>query len=497
MTNWRASSPTRPSIRMRSTCATATSRRRRASPREWTSRSRWSKRISAASSRSKSRDGSCCSSRRPGGQSQFSTQLRSQSAERAPIRELQTWIVEHPTDDLSVGDLASRVAMSPRHFARGVHARNRRDPRRLRRGHTRRARAGACSRKRRLGSRRGRPRPRLRLRRDAAPRLPPHARCRTQRLSRPIPTTRLETWPLRRLPDHRDEFHHANRHPARIPTSPPSTPSARTRCCRTSRTWRSCSSPSEAGEYRTDDTARSASSPTRALRRRHRARRVRGAGRLRHPRLMADDGTVLDWIRAVHETTTWTTSVCTGSLLLGAAGVLDGLDATTHWASYDLLASTRRRARRPSASSSGARSSPPPACRRASTWRCTLAAEHRRRRRRQGDPARRSSTTRNRRSTAARRPRPRPSWSSCSAPSPTSGRRRSPDVPVSQRVRTVRPSGGRCRRRRRPRSNSGRTTARRAPNRTTRDAHQADRPACVSPTTPAAAVRRRARGLAR
>jgi transcriptional regulator GlxA family with amidase domain len=56
--------------------------------------------------------------RRPGGQSQFSTQLRAQSAERAPLRELQTWIVEHPTDDLSVGALASRVAMSPRHFAR-------------------------------------------------------------------------------------------------------------------------------------------------------------------------------------------------------------------------------------------------------------------------------------------------------------------------------------------------------------------------------------------
>jgi transcriptional regulator GlxA family with amidase domain len=56
--------------------------------------------------------------RRPGGQSQFSTQLRSQAAERAPIRELQTWIVEHPTHDLSVGTLAGHVAMSPRHFAR-------------------------------------------------------------------------------------------------------------------------------------------------------------------------------------------------------------------------------------------------------------------------------------------------------------------------------------------------------------------------------------------
>lgn len=56
-------------------------------------------------------------------------------------------------------------------------------------------------------------------------------------------------------------------------------------------------------------------------------------------RLMHDDAH-LDWIRRVHERTTWTTSVCTGSLLLGAAGLLHGLDATTHWASYDLLAST-------------------------------------------------------------------------------------------------------------------------------------------------------------
>jgi putative intracellular protease/amidase len=57
-------------------------------------------------------------------------------------------------------------------------------------------------------------------------------------------------------------------------------------------------------------------------------------------RPLMKDATHLDWVRAVHETTTWTTSVCTGSLLLGAAGLLDGLDATTHWASYDLLAST-------------------------------------------------------------------------------------------------------------------------------------------------------------
>jgi putative intracellular protease/amidase len=47
--------------------------------------------------------------------------------------------------------------------------------------------------------------------------------------------------------------------------------------------------------------------------------------------LLADE-VVLDWIRAAHETSTWTTSVCTGSLVLGAAGVLKGLRATSHWA---------------------------------------------------------------------------------------------------------------------------------------------------------------------
>lgn len=46
---------------------------------------------------------------------------------------------------------------------------------------------------------------------------------------------------------------------------------------------------------------------------------------------------VLDWVRSVHETTTWTTSVCTGSLILGAAGILKGRRATSHWAALDRL----------------------------------------------------------------------------------------------------------------------------------------------------------------
>jgi len=49
------------------------------------------------------------------------------------------------------------------------------------------------------------------------------------------------------------------------------------------------------------------------------------------------DEAMLEWVRAVHRKTRFTTSVCTGSLVLGAAGLLDGLTATTHWAARDIL----------------------------------------------------------------------------------------------------------------------------------------------------------------
>jgi transcriptional regulator GlxA family with amidase domain len=60
-------------------------------------------------------------------------------------------------------------------------------------------------------------------------------------------------------------------------------------------------------------------------------------GGMRYLMGAAENSELLRWLAEVHATTRFTTSVCTGSLILGAAGLLDGKEATTYWSSRDML----------------------------------------------------------------------------------------------------------------------------------------------------------------
>jgi putative intracellular protease/amidase len=61
-----------------------------------------------------------------------------------------------------------------------------------------------------------------------------------------------------------------------------------------------------------------------------------GPGQATAPQM--EPGAVHDWLRAADEHSSWTTSVCTGSLILAAAGLLTGRTATSHWLALDRLA---------------------------------------------------------------------------------------------------------------------------------------------------------------
>lgn len=58
-----------------------------------------------------------------------------------------------------------------------------------------------------------------------------------------------------------------------------------------------------------------------------------------NPAAAMQDPTTLNWVREIDAKTRWTTSVCTGALILGASGLLKGRRATTHWLTLDILQS--------------------------------------------------------------------------------------------------------------------------------------------------------------
>ena len=149
-------------------------------------------------------------------------------------------------------------------------------------------------------------------------------------------------------------------------------------------------------------------------------------------RQLIHDAVIRAWLQSVHPHTTFTTSVCTGSLLLAAAGLLDGLTATTHWSAADQL------------NELGARyvpervvehlphgSSPPRECPAGSIWPCGwLSCWSIDRPRKLLSCS--SNTTRSRRSTRARSPRrtprPRPGPTNTAEPVSDGGFRPHPRV---------------------------------------------------------------------
>ena len=265
--------------------------------------------------------------RRPGGQSQFSAQLASQFAERDAIRDLQQWMLDHPEGDLSVEAMAERVAMSPRHFARRFRAEVGRDAGPLRRARTRRGRPSP-PRGQRGAHRRRRARVRVRDHRDHAPRLRARPRRRAGRVPPPLPVPSPR--PLTR-----------GAHPMQIAVllydrftaldavGPYDVlgriPGAELTFVAT-----------EPGPVRTEQgtLAMTADAPLREYPHPDIVVVPGGYG----TRDLFDDEAVLGWLREAHAHSTWTTSVCTGSLLLAAAGILDGVEATTHWLARDELA---------------------------------------------------------------------------------------------------------------------------------------------------------------
>ncbi len=256
--------------------------------------------------------------RRSGGQSQFSAQLAAQVAERDPLRDLQTWIQEHPDATLSVPSLAARAGMSPRNFARVF----RREVGVTPAAYVEQVRVELARRLLETGGgfdRRGRRGRRLRHRRVAASRLRPPRAPEPARVPQPFPPGAGRRFsPTRRQPMSASIdivfllFPHVTPLDAVGPYEVLSRlPGARVRLAAPT----AGPLPAEEGALALvadsciDDVSRADVLVVPG-----------GWG----SRAVATDARVLAWVQRIDTTTQWTCSVCTGALILGAAGLLDG-----------------------------------------------------------------------------------------------------------------------------------------------------------------------------
>ena len=318
---------------------------------------------------------------RPGGQSQFSAQLAAQTADREPLRDLQAWIADHLDDDLSRARRSPGArSMSPRNFARALPRRDRDDPGRLRRG---RCASSAPARARDAGDLPVETIARLRLRhgRDDA------ARLRTAGRRQPGRATAAASARRRRDPERPPRSQAMeiaiplyDRFTALDAVGPYEVlqrlPGAEVTFAR--RTSRARSAPTPATLPMVADAA---------LRRRARSRHRGRAGRHRHRCVRWTTSASSAGSGARTRRREWTTSVCTGSLLLGAAGAARRARRRPPTGSTSTTSSARRVARPGAAWSSRARSITAAGVSSGIDMALHARGEDRRRRGRPGDPA--------------------------------------------------------------------------------------------------------------